>query len=223
MADNAKEPVPLPAYDFNPDDTVILLVGPEERKMLVYGPQITAHSDFFAAALKKEWAEGQTREIKLPEEEPEITAYYIEHVYFSKLPTEIYTTASPGLEKELGYKLLAQLYVLAERMLDSKCRNRILQEFLRLRDLKCATGETWNPTDVSANIIYQGTTPGSPARRLLVDIHASYARASWYPEDVHVAPAFLLDLVRKLLHDVEAFKTVGDFRLIDLKAEDYCF
>jgi hypothetical protein len=221
MEDSSKEAVPLPAYDFNPNDTVILLVGPEARKMLVHGLQITAHSDFFAAALKKEWAEGQTRKIKLPEEEPEIMPYYFDHVYFGKLPTEIYTTASLGLKKELGYKLLAQLYVLAERMLDSKCRNRILREFLRLRDLKCTTGETWNPTEIPVNIIYQGTTSGSPARRLLVDIHASYARENWYPEDVNVAPAFLLDLLRKLLHDVEAFKTVGEFRRVDLEAEGY--
>lgn len=39
MEDSSKEPVPLPAYDFNPNDTVILLVGPEERKMLVHGLQ----------------------------------------------------------------------------------------------------------------------------------------------------------------------------------------
>lgn len=75
MAEYTKEPVPSPAYDFNPDDTVILLVGPEEQKMLVQIPQITAHSEFFSAALKKEWVEGQTRQIMLPEEEPEIMAY----------------------------------------------------------------------------------------------------------------------------------------------------
>lgn len=109
MAEDEKEPLPLPAYDFNPDDIVVLLVGSQERKMIVHSPQITAHSEFFAASLKKEWIEGQAREIKLPEEEPEIMAYYIEFVYFSKLPTDIYTTTSPGLEKEFGYKLLAEL------------------------------------------------------------------------------------------------------------------
>jgi hypothetical protein len=61
MAEIGKEPVPSPAYDFNLNDTVILLVGPEEQKMLVHAHQITVHSEFFAAALKKEWVEGQTR------------------------------------------------------------------------------------------------------------------------------------------------------------------
>jgi hypothetical protein len=149
MAEIGKEPVPLPAYHFNPDDTAVLQDRQGEQKMLVHIPQITAHSEFFAAAFKKEWVEGQTREIKLPEEEPEIMAYYIEHVYFGKLPTDIYTPASPGLEKEEGYKSLAQIYVLAERLLDSACRNRILQEFMRLRDLKSEHGVKWNPVLLS--------------------------------------------------------------------------
>ena len=216
-----KEPVPIPAYEFNLNDTVVLLVGPEERKMLVHRLHITAHSEFFAAALKKEWTEGQAREIKLPEEDPEIVAYYIESVYFGKLPTDIYTTTSPGADKELGYQLLAQLYVLAERVLNSECRNRIIQEFLRLRNLMSATGDKWNPTGVPINIICQGTTSNSPARRLLVDIHASVAREDWYIEDVHVNPVFLMDLLRKLLDNVENFTKVKSFRHLDLKAEDY--
>lgn len=221
MAEGAKEPVPLPANDFDPDDLVILLVGPEKQKMVVHDPQITAHSEFCAAALNKEWVEGQTREIKLPEEEPEVISCYIEHAYFNKLPTDIYTTTSPGEDKEEGYKLLAQIYVVAERLLGFDCRNHILQEFLRLTNLLCTTGHRWNPTCVPINIIYQGTTPGSPARRLLVDIHSGYAREEWYPSDAYVHPSFLMDLVRRLLHNVESFKTVKAFRHLDLKGDDY--
>jgi len=221
MAEIGKEPLPLPAYHFNPDDTAVLLVGPEEQKMLVHGPQITVHSEFFAAALKKEWVEGQTREIKLPEELPEIMAYYIEHVYFGKLPTDIYTPASPGSEKIEGYKSLAQIYVLAERLLDSACRNRILQEFMRLRDLKCECDVKWNPVWYPINIIYHGTTTGSAARRLLVDIHASAAREDWYFNDACVDPLFLMDLVRKFLRNAEVFEMVGGCRRVELEAEDY--
>jgi hypothetical protein len=221
MAENEKETAALPAYDFKSGNITILLVGYEERKMVVHSPQITAHSEFFTAALKKEWAEGQTREIKLPEEEPEIMAHYIEYVYFNKLPTDIYTTASPGLAKRQGYKILAQIYVLAERLLDSNCRNRILREVLRLRILKCAKDQEWNPTWVPVNIIYQGTMPGSPARRLLVDIHASVSREDWYSSDTCVDPSFSMDLARKLLRNVESFKTVREFRQLALKAEDY--
>jgi hypothetical protein len=48
-----------------------------------------------------------------------------------------------------------------------------------------------------------------------------YTRENWYPEDIHVAPAFLLDFLRKLLRDVEVLETVGEFRRVDLEVEDY--
>ena len=197
MASNVDEPALALAYHFRPDDAVTLLVGPEEHKMLVHGPQITAHSEFFTAALNKEWVEGQTREIKLPEDDPELMTYHIDHVYSNRLPTDVYTTGSPGFRKKAGYKKLAQLYVLAKRLLDSRCRNRIIQEMLRLRALICATGYPSNPSLDSVNIIYQGTTPGSPARRLLIDMYAYTARGRRYQRDADVDPAFLMDLVRK--------------------------
>lgn len=93
---------------------------------------------------------------------------------------------------------------------------------MRPTDLKCITGVNWNPTCIPTNIIYQGITTGSPARRLLVDIHASWARNDWYPKDVDLDPAFLMELLRKLLHYVATYKTVKESRQLDLKAEDYC-
>ena len=166
---------------------------------MVHGPQNTDHSDFFAAAFKKDWVEGQTREIKLPDEEPELMTHYIDHVYSKKLhvPTDVYAIGRPGFKKEAGFKILAQLYVLAERLLDSKSRNRIVQEIMRLAFLMCPTRSFCDPSPESINIIYKGTMPGSPARRLLVDIHACTTQSPWYPNDVQMDPAFLMDLVRK--------------------------
>lgn len=166
--------------------------------------------------------EGRTREVKLPEEEPELVAYYIEYLYSEKLPTRIYTTESPGTTKAAGYKLLAQLYVLAERLLDSECRNSIITEILRLWNLKNSEGtRCWGPTGVPVNIIYEGTTAGSPARDLLLDIHANYARHHWYPKDDNLHLAFVIDLVRRFLRNVETFERVKEFRpreLIQFKA-----
>lgn len=52
---------------FDKTDLVTLLVGPNEHEIAVYGIFLTRSSEFFKAALKKEWVEGQTRVIKLPE------------------------------------------------------------------------------------------------------------------------------------------------------------
>lgn len=77
-------------------------MGPEQQKMMVHSPGITAHSWLFTAALKKDWIEGQNHEVK----GPEAVAYHIEYMHSQKLPTRIYTTTSPGAKKQ-GYKVLA--------------------------------------------------------------------------------------------------------------------
>lgn len=74
------------SYDFSPDGTVTLVVGSEQKRMLVHSTYLTCDSDFFKAALKKEWVEGQSHVIKLPEEDPETMAHYMTFVYSDKLP-----------------------------------------------------------------------------------------------------------------------------------------
>jgi hypothetical protein len=151
---------------------------------------------------------------------PEIVAYYMEFVYSNKLPTDIYTTASPGFGKLAGYTVLAKLYVLAERLLDAKCRNRVLQELVRLRGLALA-GQLYSPNIAIVNIVYEGTAPGSAARRFLLDLHASHGRDIWYPHAAERNPTFMEDLVHVLLRNVEKFNSVDQFRHIEVKAEDY--
>ena len=57
---------------------VTLLVGPDEQRMAVHSEFLTQDSRFFQAALKEEWlnGEGQSREIRLPDESPVYMAYY---------------------------------------------------------------------------------------------------------------------------------------------------
>lgn len=78
-----------PAFSLREDDLVTLLIGPDEHKFVVHESCITRNSDFFTAAMKKEWTEGQTRIIKLPEETNlETFAHYLNLAYHGKLPTE---------------------------------------------------------------------------------------------------------------------------------------
>ena len=56
--------------------------------MIVHTSYLAQTSEFFASALKKEWAEGQTRIIDLDEETPGIMAHYLDWVYTTELPTK---------------------------------------------------------------------------------------------------------------------------------------
>lgn len=71
-----------PLFSFNKSDIVTLLAGPDEHELIVYESCITRNSDFFRAAMKKEWTEGQTRTIKLPEESCiETLTHYLNYAY----------------------------------------------------------------------------------------------------------------------------------------------
>jgi hypothetical protein len=101
-----------------------LLVGPDEQAMVVHEDCLSRDSRFFRAALKKEWRKG--RIIELPEETPFHMGYYIEHLNGFDLPTRKLATGPPNQDREqFPYELLATLYVLGERMLDSEYRNKI--------------------------------------------------------------------------------------------------
>jgi hypothetical protein len=207
---------------FHPDSLVTLLVGPEEEKMVVYETYLTRDSAFFKAALKKQWTEGQTRIIKLPEESLELMQHYIEHLYGAKLPTHDLSAGIICTLKGKHYEMLADLYILAERMLDAKSQNAIIREFFRLVRLMFGPPETkyrYYPVGEAVNIIYGGTTPASTARRMLIDWSTSYGLKAWLNGATN--PEYLLDLSKALFEKLLAQKSVNDFRLVHMKVEDY--
>jgi hypothetical protein len=154
-----------PSNNFNAENAITLLVGPKKQKMIVHASYITRISAFFAAALKKEWDEGQTRTIQLHEETPEMMAHYLDWVYTSQLPTKDCGLFHPESAKIAAHDLLAELYVLGERRLDSDFQNAITAEFVRLRlILHGSPGCRTSQRVTSVNTIYQGTPVGSPAR-----------------------------------------------------------
>lgn len=118
---------------FRPDGMITLLVGPQEKAMVAHDDCLSRDSELFKAALRKEWREGQTHVVKLPEENPTDTGYYIEHLHGVELPTHKLSAGSwPRTRPLAPYNLLATLYVLGERILDAKFQAKIMNEFSRL-------------------------------------------------------------------------------------------
>lgn len=126
---NAQIPTALTS-DFNTNNTVTLLVGPKQHSMTANGPYLRRRSDFFAAALKKQWNEGRSRIVVLPEVSPEMMAHYLAHVYSAVLPIHLFNRYSLDARAVSGYELLAELYVLGERMLDSSIRKSVVKHMV---------------------------------------------------------------------------------------------
>lgn len=179
---SSKSPTTNINCSFDEDDAVTLHVGSTEHAILAHGNFISRRSEFFKAALKKEWAEGQTRIIKLPDEGPQVVTHYLSYTYSKCLPTDVFTAEFMGTfpeESDEYYQLLADLYVAGERLLDETICGAIIKEFIRLTSLTDESAKRYCSMKEAVSIIYRGTTAGSPARRLMVNIHLAYGTTKW--------------------------------------------
>jgi hypothetical protein len=149
----ASDPTMKPRSNYHPSHTVILLVGKEQQEMLVHTNIISAHSAFFRAALKKEWKEGQTHVIRLPEDDPDIVTRYLDFVYHDRLVTQYKS------QPDSNYIDLALLYVYGERVLDIFIQNTIIEHLLKLTDVinRNHHGHRHYPGPAVVEIIYEGT------------------------------------------------------------------
>ncbi|KAM0709959.1 hypothetical protein Q7P35_002321 [Cladosporium inversicolor] len=207
---------------FDEEDAVTLHVGPTEHAILSHGNFISRRSEVFKGALMKELAEGQTRVIKLPDEDPPVITHYLSYTYSKYLPTDIFTTDFMGTfpeESDEYSQLLSELYVLGERLLSETIRSNLITEIIRLAKLKDKDSQRHFPMKEAVNIIYHGTTAGSPARRLMVDIRVSHATTKW--SDSTYEAAFVLDVTQNLYAKFDKHNFVSNFRDDTLKASDY--
>ncbi|KAI5361020.1 putative SKP1/BTB/POZ domain superfamily protein [Septoria linicola] len=158
--------------------------------------KVEARGGFFEAALKQQWREGQTREIELPEDEPDIVAAYIEWLYSGKIeplsckpPTPVSHGAMRGT-----HVTLAKIYVLAEKLGDDDACKVTIDSWVSL--LCNRQGENGRLVPVpdwdAIKTIYEGT----PAPK-----DASLAWTVLHMRDTFV-PEFLLDLTCELLPDI---------------------
>jgi hypothetical protein len=219
---SSKSPTTNINCSFDEDDAVTLHVGPTEHAILAHGNFISRRSEFFKAALKKEWAEGQTRIIKLPDEDPQVVTHYLSYTYSKFLPTDIFTKDFTGTfpeESDEYYQLLAELYVLGERLLDETIQGALIKEIIRLAQLTDKESKSYYPKGEAVNTIYRGTTAGSPARRLMVNFHVANGTTKWF--DSTCDAAFVLDVVKSLYAKMTETDYVSTMRKSQLEASEY--
>jgi hypothetical protein len=199
---------------FSADGMVTLLVGKNEQTTIAQGDYLTRDSEFFAAAMKKEWQEGQKRTIKLPEECPATMAHYLSFMHSGKLFAEEIATMD-GNQILPCYEMLASLYVCGERFLNRPLQSAIIKQSLRLFTIAEKNQTFWAPTDYSVNIIYRGTPEGSPDRRLLVDLQVVMGHKGWLDRKLDLE--FVTDVAKAYCDKVESLP----WRKKALEAEKY--
>lgn len=141
--------------------------------------ELAAHADalnespFFRIALKKEWPEGQTRKIELPDDDVNTVEDYLHFLYTQQVP------------EETRLQDLAKLYVFGQKVLDQKYKDAVLVRILYETNdlLKDEFFHDYVAAREAVTTIYEGTPPGSLGRKLMVDIFYAVTPSDWVEDD----------------------------------------
>jgi hypothetical protein len=159
---------------------LIVQVGnePGSEDFIVHESFLTSRSGFFRRALNGNWAESDTRIVKLPEDDPHIFALYLNYVFngqlatMGKTPEEFATLGLLEFYKHIHheYEEVSRLYILAEKLQDVATKNAELAATMDISQTESVGGLRALPSPRSIQIIYAATLAGSPARRLVADM-----------------------------------------------------
>ncbi|CAK1360056.1 unnamed protein product [Cercospora beticola] len=200
------------------NDTVTIKVGTGDHveTFTIHEALLKERGGFFAAAMDKQWKEGQERKIGLPEDDPNTVGIYIEWLYTKRLGA--YTDKDHkqwnSKDVEEQYDQLVHLYIFGEKIQDDEICNRCIDKIVELSDLKVTdaddgTVDAYCLDRSAVKTIFQGTHTASPLRRLCVDTYFLYSKKSWFDtsgEGRH-AERHLLECQGFLLEVLQKFAT----------------
>ncbi|KAK1063220.1 hypothetical protein LTR74_009651 [Friedmanniomyces endolithicus] len=146
---------------------ITVVVGPDDKNETFYLHEelVTTHSDFFAAAMHKDWKEGQDRVIQLPEDDPN---------YFKMFASFIYTGSAHSLEdgdhdrenlRDWEYQCLALAWGLGNKLICIAFQDAIVDALIN----ELMTEGPHYPLGLYRGV-YTTTAGNCGLRRLVVDI-----------------------------------------------------
>lgn len=155
------------------EQTVEVLVGPEEVNFVLHKDVACKRSNFFATAYSEQWSEPY-RLAKLPEHSPETFSVYMNCIYTgsrsdSKASSSL-EDASDGSREDSAsddrMTSLIHLYILADKLGDLNTGNTTIDEMETIFD-----PQEYGPTPEVVNLGCTSTPRNSPLRRLMRDCY----------------------------------------------------
>jgi hypothetical protein len=152
------------------------------------------------------WAERDERLVKLPDDDPEVVATYINLVYTNNIatsPTEKPMDMNAILNE---YIVLSKLYVLSEKLCDVAAKNAVINAILAVSWERASDGVIYSPSVPAIAIIYAGTPDGSLAREMMADMWTSVKTDYIVRHKASLPRDFFIDLALALSRDRPADK-----------------
>lgn len=165
------------------------------------------NSGFFAAALKKDWREGQKRVVKLPEEDSKIFNFWLNWLYCRRL----HLATGPD-EDRLDGRFLEEAiraYALGSVLLDFDFMDAVI-DAIAVETCTMEEGRNILPNDVIITLAYNKTPQNSTLRKLLVYRHATISNMAELLTEEHDA-RFILDLAKLMADSASPEPSREDF------------
>lgn len=152
-----------------------MLVGSEGRKFRIHKGLLCHHSSHFRAALNSPFREGIEGVVNLRSDDVETF-----HAFYSWLYTQRLFDPPSNVPKEeipLSIERLCRLFVFGDARGVARLRNAAIDAIVN------KIGNTWKMPNKQTSYVYENTIPGSPLRRLFVDI----AVKVWPSPEIHLS------------------------------------
>lgn len=163
--------------------------GSSQKLFLVHKDLVTRHSDFFSAALSKDWKENKTRSVTLEEDDPATFEIFSRFLYSGQIfivadagdgsATKPKTLGAGGYNEE--WNRLTQCWCLGDKLLSSSFKDAITDTAIA-RLLTTKKFPLSMPQEV-----YQASSGDSGMRRLMRDV------VVWRWDDYHLSSRFRPD------------------------------
>ncbi|KAF2158361.1 hypothetical protein M409DRAFT_31115 [Zasmidium cellare ATCC 36951] len=157
-------------------------------------PVTLVNSEFFAAALKKEWQEGQKRQVPLPADRPKVVDLYVHWLYTGKI--FVRPLLEETGENNTESAIIVELFLFGEKVQDGNLKDAAIDALIMATNTQDKDQKLWYPTNTIEDA-YNGTPASSPLRRLLVDMYISHGHGPWIKGTEPIE--FLVDLSRALI------------------------
>lgn len=189
-----------------PSFAFVLIVSETQQTFTVAKQFLTKSSGFFRKTCNGDWKENQTKKIELPDTTPKIFSIYLQWLYTGELivsdddfppPSDKDASQRTAIQQ---YDEIIDVYIFADSILDLDFQNRAM-DYALLIDYKT----NFTPgTQNHIQMVMEGTMPGCPLRRYLVDSLCTSATSHWLIQHGPTMP------VEFLTEAVAAFATIRD-------------
>lgn len=179
---------------------VIVGTGSKTKDFYVHEDELKRHSDFCAAALRGPWLEAQERVIRLPDEDPDVFAVFVDFIYGAG---RIDITCGTTVSQTIAFMdSTFAAWDLGDRMLCTSLRDAVVDRFI-------GTVSSWSPRGVLLWMkAYAKANSSRGLKRLLVDV----ALWNWRSSDFQRAQ-YLLPLSPLLVETVLRARTISPAEL----------